>query len=279
MKNEKFRNNLLDFNDLEENHLSIQLSLDGFSFCIYDVVQQEIGALSVYKFDEKNITPYRHLELFEQLYNDEKLLQNKFKSVSVSHFNNLVSQVPQPFFNKNNLSSYLQYSIKLLENDFITYDKLKNFEIVNVYIPFVNINNFLLDTYGTFEYKHSSTIIIEKLLNQYKNLANHHCFINIINSKFEIIILKNNQLELFNCFSFNTKEDFIYYILFTFEQLNLNPEEVKLILLGDIEKDSELYDILFQYIRYVEFYKPSHFSPFLKGKLSEHAQFTLLNQL
>ena len=166
-----------------------------------------------------------------------------------------------------------------MENDFITYDELKNSEIVNVYIPFVNINNFLLDTYGTFEYKHSSTIIIEELLNQYKNLKSNLCFVNVTNSNFEIIVIKNNKLKLFNCFNFKTKEDFIYYILFTIEQLNLNPEEIKLILLGDIEKESELHDILFQYVRNVSFYTPNYFSPFLKGELLEHTQFTLLNQL
>ena len=42
---------------------------------------------------------------------------------------------------------YLKYSIKVLENDFVTFDELNNCDIVNVYIPFVNINNFLIDQF------------------------------------------------------------------------------------------------------------------------------------
>ena len=273
----KIKKNNVDFLNLQENHLSIQLSLDGFSFCIYNKIQDEIGVFAVYEF-QNNATPYKHLELVEQLYNQETLLQTKYNSVSVTHYNNLVTQVPKAFFDKKNLANYLQHTIKVLENDFIAYDEISNSEIVNVYIPFVNINNYLLDIYGTFIYKHSSTILIEKLLSNYKNLEDDYCFINVSKDNFEIIILKNNELVLFNSFSFVTKEDFIYYILFTAEQLNLNPEEFNLVLLGDIEKKSELYEILYQYIRNIKFYEPANF-PSILNNISSHTNFTLLNQL
>ena len=274
----KITNNKVDFLNLQENHLSIQLSLDGFSFCVYNKIQDEIGVFAVYEFDDKVVSPYKHLELIEQLYQQEKLLQIKYNSVSVTHSNNLVTQVPQPFFNKNNLASYLQHTVKVLENDFITYDEVQNSEIVNVYIPFVNINNFLLDTYGSFIFKHSSTILIEKLLNSYKNLEGDFCFVNVSNNNFEVTILKNKKFELFNSFSFNTKEDFIYYILFTAEQLNLNPEDFNLVLLGDIEKESEIYHTLYQYVRNIEFYTPNN-SQSVLDEISKHSHFTLLNQL
>ena len=83
---------------------------------------------------------------------------------------------------------------------------------------------------------------------------------------------------MYNCFEFKTKEDFIYYILFTAEQLHLNPEEFELILLGDIEKESELYTILYQYIRTIKFYSPTKTHDIL-GSVSNHAYFSLLNQI
>jgi len=82
---------------------------------------------------------------------------------------------------------------------------------------------------------------------------------------------------LFNFFSFNTKEDFIYYILFTAEQLNLNPEEFELNLMGDIEKESELYAIVYQYIRNIKFYAPNNTAMQL-NEIPSHSHFTILNQ-
>ena len=266
----------LDLKNLEENQLSIQLSLDGFSFCIYNSNYKIINALAHFEFENVN-TPYKHLELVENLFKQEPLLQAKFKNVNVTHFNNLVTQVPLPFFNKDNLGDYLKYSVKVLENDYLVYDQISNSEIVNVYIPFVNINNFLIDKFGAFNYKHSSTVLIETLLNKYKNFEKEIMFVNVTNLNFEIVVLKKNKLELYNSFSFKTKEDFIYYILFVAEQLNLNPEEFQLLLLGDIEKESELYAIAFQYVRNIDFYK-EHSTIKIIENVSPHSYFTLLNQ-
>ncbi|WP_298366485.1 DUF3822 family protein [uncultured Lutibacter sp.] len=266
----------LDLKNLEENQLSIQLSLDGFSFCIYNSNYKIINAFAHFEFENVN-TPYKHLELVENLFKQEPLLQAKFKNVNVTHFNNLVTQVPLPFFNKDNLGDYLKYSVKVLENDYLVYDQISNSEIVNVYIPFVNINNFLIDKFGAFNYKHSSTVLIETLLNKYKNFEKEIMFVNVTNLNFEIVVLKKNKLELYNSFSFKTKEDFIYYILFVAEQLNLNPEEFQLLLLGDIEKESELYAIAFQYVRNIDFYK-EHSTIKIIENVSPHSYFTLLNQ-
>ena len=273
----KISNKGIDYLNLEDNYLSIQLSLDGFSFCVYNKIQDKIGIFAVYEFENSTGSPFIQLECVKELFAKEELLQNKYKSVFVTHLNNLVTQVPQPLFNKNNLAHYLQYTVKVLENDFISYDDLNNSEIINVYIPFVNINNFLLDTYETFDYKHSSTVLIENLLNQYKNLEESFCFVNVTGQHFEIVVIKNKKLELFNSFSFITKEDFIYYILFTAEQLNLNPEDFEIILMGDIEKESELYAMVYQYIRNIKFYSSNNTALQL-NEIPSHSHFTLLNQ-
>ncbi len=277
MEINKLTNSSLGFKNLVENHLSIQLSLDGFSFCVYNIPNTSVAVFHRYEFTNTSPTPYEHLNLVKQLFSQEELLQIKYKSVTVSHLNNLITQVPLPFFDKNNLKFYLQNTIKVLENDYITFDEIDNSEIVNVYIPFVNINNFLIDRYGAFTFKHSSTVLIETLLNQYKNLDDDFCFVNVFNFNFEIVVIKNKKLELYNFHSFRTKEDFIYYILFTAEQLNLNPEEFKLILLGDIEKESELYTLLYQYIRNISFYKSEKPATHVNG-ISKHTNFTVLNQ-
>lgn len=273
----KITKNNLDLSSLEDNQLSIQLSLDGFSFCIYNRYTNCLDAFVTYQFETTINSPQHQLNLIKSIFENEPLLNENYKNVIVSHCNNLVTQVPKPFFDKNNLENYLQYTVKVLENDFIAFDEIDNTEIVNVYIPFVNINNFLLEKYGGFTYKHSSTILIENLVRIYKNSNKQSCFVNVTNNWFEIVVVKNKKLELYNCFNFTTKEDFIYYILFVAEQLKLNPEEFELILMGDIEKDSELYTIAYNYIRNVDFYKPQNKSHLIKD-VSPHSHFTLLNQ-
>jgi len=71
----KITNSNVDYLNLQENHISIQLSLDGYSFCVFNKIQNEIGVFAVYEFENNAISPYKHLELIEQLYKKEILLQ------------------------------------------------------------------------------------------------------------------------------------------------------------------------------------------------------------
>lgn len=205
------------------------------------------------------------------------MLNGGFESINVTHSNNLSTFVPKPFFNKDNLSDYLQYNIKILKNDFIAYDTLENSEFVNVFIPYVFINNYLFDTFGSFEYKHTSTVLVERLLNETSSSENADFYVNVEKDIFQIVVIKAKKIEFFNTFNYKTKEDFIYYILFAAEQLNLNPEELKLYFINGIEKESELYEIVYKYIKNVQFFKSKYSIP-KELKLSNHSYFTLINQ-
>lgn len=119
--------------------------------------------------------------------------------------------------------------------------------------------------------------MIESLLKQTSNSETTSFFVHVENDIFQVVIIKGKKVLFFNTFNYKTKEDFIYYILFTAEQLQLNPEEFLLTFLNDIEKDSELYTIAYKYIKNIAFYKPKYIIP-KKLKLSNHSYFTLLNQ-
>ena len=67
-----------------------------------------------------------------------------------------------------------------------------------------------------------------------------------------MVLLKNKELVFFNSFEYQTKEDFIYYVLFVFEQLQLDPQKQLVKLFGNISTNSELYQIAYQFILFVE---------------------------
>lgn len=120
-----------------------------------------------------------------------------------------------------------------------------------VFIPYVNINNFFIDQFGAFNYKHASTILVQTLLNASKKQRDKKMFVHVSASHFEIVVVQNQKLLFFNSFEYQTPEDFIYYILFTAEQLQLNPEYFTLDLIGAITKENPLFQIAYKYIRNV----------------------------
>lgn len=240
-------------NITEKNYrkLVLQVSLNGLSFCVVDVLHNE-----VLSFTEVPFTIFQRNDRVEDLYArafaEHKALTDAYDEVVVIHDNNLSTFVPHAFFDEEYLASYLQYNTKVFETDFYTFDQIENQEINNVYVPYVNLNNYLLDQFESFEYRHLSSVLLERLQRYSKNKFEKQVFVHFSAEKFEIVVLNNCQLVLYNSFDYTTKEDFIYYLLFTAEQLQLNPEEFQLHLLGAIAEDSELFAIAYKYVRNVQ---------------------------
>ena len=261
----------------QNKNLSIQFSLDGFSFCISNSDTKKVLLFTQYTFEKALSSPEFLLEKIITTFATNKDLQQDFVAIFAVHQNNLSTLVPDEYFDRNSLSSYLKYTVKTLTTDFITYDSLESTNANTVYIPYVNINNYLFQNFGEFEYKHHSTILIDKLLNFSKENSEKQFFVHVSPNQLDIVICEQDTLIFYNSFSFSTKEDFIYYILFTAEQLKMDPNEFQLTLIGDINKESDLYTITYNYVRNVHFMKSiSNFFTDSKEFLN-HSNFILVS--
>ena len=265
-------------NEIHNKELSIQLGLNGLSFCILNTDTNTIIQL-------KHLTPTKKqtseelLETLITLFETEISLQDSYKKITIIHENEWSTLVPKALFNEDALVDYLKLNIKILKTDYITFDTVAINDSVNVYLPYVNINNFIYDKFGSFIYKHYSTILIEAILNTEANADDSKLYIHVSKTHFQIIAVKKGDLLLYNTFEYATPEDFIYYILFTAEQLQLNPETIKTVLLGDIAEDDNLYTIAYKYIRHITFgnrLDPYHYS---ETPANNYSDFTLIKSL
>ena len=179
--------------------LSIQFSLDGFSFCTTNT-HNEVLEFSSYTFSKTKNSPELVLEKLQDIFKKEKSLQYDFETVTVIHQNNLNTLVPNEYFKEDALKNYLKYSVKTIATDLIVYDELECIDTKNVYIPFVNINNFLFQNFGEFEYKHHSSILLEKLFLQ--SSASLHFYVNISHSIFDIVVIEDAKLLFYNIFEY-----------------------------------------------------------------------------
>jgi hypothetical protein len=253
--------------------LSIQVGLNGLSFLVLDFFAKKVELIRDIEFSEK-ITPQQLLKNLIEEFDSIDLLNENFTKIQVIHDNEVQTLVPSALFEEANLSDYLKFNAKIFKNDFITYDAITNQEIMSVYVPYVNVNNYIFEKFGSFEYKHSSTVIIDKVLQIEKNIKEKSLYVNVEKSNIDILVISSNSLIFYNKFNYNTKEDFIYFILFTIEQLELNPEKLNCKFLGSILNDDELFKIAYKYIRnvsIVSFKKMNYF----KNKNTKH--FTILN--
>jgi hypothetical protein len=230
--------------------LSIQVSLNGLSFCCFDTLNDTITSFNEVRFDNFH-EGIKIEDLFSNAFNEYAELNEEYDNVLIIHRNSLSTFVPAALFDENHLGSYLQFNTKVFENDFFAFDEISNYQINSVYIPYVNMNNFFIDKFGSFDYKHANSILLTRLMDASKNNDVKKMSVHFSQGHFEIIVIQNQKLLLFNSFEYQSAEDFMYYILFTAEQLNMNPENFPLELMGGITKESEFFKIAYKYIRNV----------------------------
>lgn len=227
--------------------LSLQVGLNGLSFCCFDTLNTKITSYKAVRFEK-----YKQLE--DQLWKifvDNPELTRPYDEVTVLHDNNFNTFVPAALFDENFLGSYLQYNTKVFETDFFTFDAISSYDLNNVYVPLMNVNNFLIDQFGEFVYRNVNSILVSKLLDMSRNVEEKQVFVHIQDKHFEIVAVHNQRLLLYNSFEYHTPEDFLYYLLFTLEQLYLNPETVKVSLMGKADESSAYFAIAYKYIRTV----------------------------
>lgn len=231
--------------------LSIQVALNGLSFCCKNLITNEI-----YDFKRISFVEYSKNNTIEEnlwkAFSEHNALISQYEDVSVLHQNNLNTWVPKSFFIEEQIGSYLQYNNKVFTSDYFAFDALDTHELVNVYIPYININNFLIDQFKEFDYQHYNSILVRELIKfqEFKNETK--VFIHFDSNYFSLVVLNGTKLIFNNTFEYFNENDVLYYILFTAEQLGLDPDQFELNVLGLMNKDHYIFEKMYEFIRNVK---------------------------
>ncbi|MGG5507556.1 MULTISPECIES: DUF3822 family protein [unclassified Myroides] len=230
------------------NKLIIQVSLQKFTFII-----QEIESKRIHHFVSEGLNQNKTIEdQLHALFAKHEILNTPFEDVLVLHDSNLNTFVPTALFDEQAMGSYLQYNTKVFSSDFFAFDELTGKDINNVYIPYVQINNVLFEKLGSFTYQNINTALVERILTLSTDESEIEVYAYVQKDHFELVVTQKGELLLFNSFLYTTAQDFIYYLLFVYEQLKLDPEHIRLKLISRIEKEDPLFEQAYTYIRHVD---------------------------
>ncbi|MES2591463.1 MAG: DUF3822 family protein [Bacteroidota bacterium] len=262
-----------------EYHLSIQIGTESVWITINEKLKNKYIAFENYKFE--NVGSYNLMvDVIDLLLKESRLLAYKYKTVACVMVNNLSTIIPTPLFEDSKKKMYLKFNAAIEEEEhLVMVDDLKSLDAKNIFALPLLLKEKFESLYSSVTYHHFSSALMEGLLIQNKNQANKKLFVHIQPANFEAVLIEGKSLLFYNTFKYQTAEDFIYYLLFVCEQLQLNPENIEIILLGDIEKSSEVYSITQKYIRNLKFgerFDNSDYSYQLQT-LPKHQYFTLFN--
>lgn len=252
----------------EEYDLSIQLGLDGFSFCISN--NQRVLALESYR---------NALSQLEERIKKHEWLQKKYGSTNISIVSKQSTLIPSALYNKQDLKTYLQFNHQRSEKMETVADKLQQIDAYQAYGVSLAEKDIINTFFPHSKLRHYGSILIDSLLSDYQG-SEPQLSINIQEKQMDVVVINKEGLQLFNSFRHQSAEDFIYYTLFVCEQLNLDTETIDLQFIGELEKQSAIYELAYRYIRNIRFGKRKaaiQLSPVI-NQIPEHYYFTLLHQ-
>jgi hypothetical protein len=259
--------------------LSMQIGRDGMSFAILDTEINTSVVIKEYIFEDIQ-SSYDLSKEFERVFSSSELLKIKYDDVVVGIINQEVSLIPEAIFNENQKENFIQFTQGKKENDVIAEDKLINLKARNLYYLAESLKSTILSKFPFAKIKHASSSLIDGLTLHYKQAEGDRLAIHLQYSHFELLYFVNGRLQYFNSFNYTTAEDFIYYVLFAFEQLGLNSETIPVEVFGEVDNESSTFGLLYKYVRHVSFGKRPDvlkYSPSMDLALQHH-YFNLFQQ-
>jgi len=255
MQNFAFIDETLDINLTQSYFLSIQVNLDGLSFCILDPVREKYIAFSNINF-QKDLAIDDFYNALEKYLQKDELLSQNYKHTKLIWLSSKNTLIPNSYFKKENLKKYFEFNQKLDDLDEIHFNELKYIDAYSIFTIPNQIANIFIKQFPKICFYNQQAPFIENNLLKYHS-ESKKVFANINSNFIDLSIIEKGKLLLYNNFAYKTEADIIYFVLYVFDQFKLNTQETELILSGFIHKESKLYSKLSEFISHIKFDKPT----------------------
>ena len=236
-------------------NLTIQCSLDGFCFVVHHQEENKIIDIEIYQTSgtkEENAG----MDALEKAMFKKGLLGKPFHSVRYIATEPYHTLIPAALFKEQDREAYLRFNHCLPQGYKLFHEPVKGPDAVNVFALHEKTFKRLHDLWPGLMVTHQSTVFLNSILQEEPYESPFNAYINVSGRSFDLAIVNHGQLTFFNNFRFDTKEDFIYYLMFTLEQQQLSTREIPVHFTGLISNNSEIIRLCERYIQRIRFLRP-----------------------
>jgi hypothetical protein len=196
-----------------------------------------------------------YFEQVNRIFEEEQLLKLSYKNTAVIWRSQCSTMVPLPLFDIKERRAYLQFNQMLDATDVDISDNIRSADAINIFAVPAELYTAVGSLHPRIHH-HSSVLVESLLMLNRHNINPMQVFVNVHMGFFDMVVIHERKLHFYNSFSYSSAEDFIYFVLFTLEQLKLLPDQILVTLSGEIAKHSAIYDIMYKYIRNIAFAGP-----------------------
>ncbi len=221
--------------DLEKTYeyiLSIQVSLNGFSFSILTSKEDKVLAFKPTRLKISNAALISRR--FEEWIGSEEMLNNTFKKIRIIVFSKHFTLVPEKYFHNNLKHEIPPFLFEENDNQEIAENVISLLKTRILFTLPSGLNKLVQAQIGECEIIHPIKIMLNKLPQTKKENG----LVLLFNtSDFYLILYHQSKVLLCNNFKFANKNDVLYYVLTTLKQVPVALSETELFI---TETDNDL---------------------------------------
>lgn len=256
-------------------HLYFQIGYYNLCACIVQPGEKKFIALEDFRFSPVD----GFNENFEQAISESRLFtMESFRKAGCCSLLGISTWVPDPLYSKEYERLYFNFNSAEEKDTALISDDVKLVRAKNIYSFPAATLEILKKRFNNLSICHHSSLLVNSVLLHSKKNDEKSAFIYLRHDSFDLVITENRNLIYCNTYVYETCEDFLYFVLYTFDQLHLNNEAIQVTMAGEI--DPAFFSGLNKYIRKLERTKKSnqYIFPFPFHILPETDYFSLFNQ-
>lgn len=255
----------------ETYELSIQVSLNGFSFAVKDTIRNTFIVLISKPFLGKVITHDNWYSVIEGIVKDYPFLNQKFKKVFFSYISSPYTILPEAFFDIQRIKDLFELTHPLPEHFELRYSSISNGEsmVVLFAMPYTLSSAWLKIQPNTIFLTQSSSLFVGFGKTKYENYVQVY----FEEARMTIVYHQNEKLIAANSFTYMHTNDALYYILSFCNSITDNFASIQINILGESLNNNELVkglNKLFSHVSIEPIFNSVHFSYRLLRQRNRH---------
>ena len=235
-------------------NITIQCALDGFCFVLHDQEADRIVDLELYQTSKTDDGTAIAEALEKSLFRRE-LYKKPLHSVRYIVDNRHSVLVPEELFDERHQDSYFLFNHEPLPGYTLRHETIPGLQAVNVYAVPLRQQQRLSKLWENIETVHRSSIFLYSTLLEDPFDSPVNAYVNVNSRSFDLAIVHDKRLAFFNSFSFSTKDDFAYFLLFALEQQPFGTD-IPVHFSGLISAHSEIIQLCKRYLKRIHFARP-----------------------
>jgi len=222
--------------------LTIYIHPEKFSFSLYNPVDD--GSYFYYEIENGQTDAF---SAFKEMLFENEWFSLPFRRVYIINNTSAFTYIPTLIYRDKDKKDYMKFLFSE-NNGRILSHSLQIAEVTILHQLPENIYEFFQRSFVNAEFIHHTASLIAYFQERSKTVNANKMIVNKNGNGLDILCFSRGKFLLGNHFTCNRPEDALYYILFTWKQLDFNQQEDFIYLAGDISSKKELLEKLKLYI-------------------------------